>query len=110
MVQVNDATRAPSAEDIALAREFSMNAVHGLGQDVEIWANKRDCINPMALPADGPYGRLRTWYRQFFNPRDKAAELQKRVNGRTVTLDLREAKGIAVDVFHAPPQKALQSA
>lgn len=110
MVQVNDGTQAPSAEDIAMAREFSMNAVHGLGQDVEIWANKRDCINPMALPADGPYGRLRTWYRQFFNPRDKAAELQKRVNGRTVTLDLREAKGIAVDVFHAPPQKALQSA
>ena len=89
---------------------YGLGAIGGLIQDVEIWNNKRPCVNPMAIPADGPYGRLRIWYSQFCNPRDKVAEIQKRTNGRTVTLDLREEKGIKVDVFHAPPQASLQDA
>jgi 3-ketosteroid 9alpha-monooxygenase subunit A len=61
-------------------------------QDVEIWANKRACLNPLAIPADGPYGKVRTWYRQFYNPRAKAPEFQGRVNGLHVTLDKRASK------------------
>ncbi len=100
----------PTDEALASAIEFSRTAITGLVQDVEIWNNKRPCANPMAIPADGPYGRLRIWYSQFCNPRDKAAEVHKRTNGRTVTLDLREEKGIKLDVFHAPAQPSLQNA
>ena len=101
MVKVNDGAVPASEEDVAAARAFAQNGIHGLGQDVEIWMNKRECINPMALPADGPYGRLRTWYRQFYNPRPKAAELQQRSNGRTVTLDRRKDVGLQSETFPA---------
>lgn len=99
MVRMNDGTTAPTQEEIAGAREFASIGISGLAQDVEIWTHKQDCVNPMALPADGPYGRLRTWYRQFYNPRDKASELQKRANGRTVTLDRREEVGVESEAW-----------
>lgn len=89
MVQANDGTRPATAEELAAAREYHDGLLFGLDQDVEIWSNKQACVNPLALPADGPYGRLRTWYRQFYNPRDKAAQFHQRTNGTTVTLDRR---------------------
>jgi 3-ketosteroid 9alpha-monooxygenase subunit A len=58
-------------------------------QDVEIWANKRACVKPLAIPADGPFGKVRIWYSQFYNPRDRAGDVHKRVNGLVVTVDTR---------------------
>ena len=34
---------------------------------------------------DGPFDKVRIWYRQFYNPRAKAETWQKRVNGRYTT-------------------------
>jgi 3-ketosteroid 9alpha-monooxygenase subunit A len=58
---------------------------------VEIWQNKRACINPLVVPNDGPYGKVRQWYKQFYNPRDKAPELHERTDGLHVTLDKRSS-------------------
>ena len=74
-------------EERASAFDYQEMLRLGLVQDIEIWANKEFCVNPLAVPADGPYGKLRTWYRQFFNDRARAAEIQQRVNGFVVTLD-----------------------
>jgi 3-ketosteroid 9alpha-monooxygenase subunit A len=89
MVKVHDGSRETTDEDRAIALMYQEASRLAFAQDVEIWANKRACINPLALPADGPYGKVRIWYRQFYNPRDKAPEIQGRVNGLTVTLDKR---------------------
>lgn len=75
----------PSAQDREVARAYQIASRDAVAQDVEIWTNKEPCINPMQIPADGPYGKVRTWYRQFYNPRDKAESFQKRVNGTVVT-------------------------
>jgi len=89
MVKVHDGSRETTDEDRALALAYQEGSRLAFAQDVEIWANKRACINPLAIPNDGPYGKVRTWYRQFYNPRDKAPGIQSRVNGLTVTLDKR---------------------
>lgn len=76
----------PSEEQLAMARAYQTASREALAQDVEIWANKEPCFNPMQIPADGPYGKVRIWYRQFYNPIDQAAAVHKRVNGVVVTL------------------------
>ena len=89
MVKVNDGTREITDEDRANAFAYQEASRLAFAQDVEIWANKRACLNPLAIPADGPYGKVRQWYKQFYNPRDKAPELQKRSDGLYVTMDKR---------------------
>jgi 3-ketosteroid 9alpha-monooxygenase subunit A len=50
-------------------------------EDFEVWANKRPAIEIMQVPTDGPFGKSRTWYKQFYNPRARAAEIVARVQG-----------------------------
>jgi 3-ketosteroid 9alpha-monooxygenase subunit A len=89
MVKVNDGTREITDEDRAAAFQYQEASRLAFAQDVEIWANKRACLNPLAIPADGPYGKVRQWYKQFYNPRDKVPDLQKRSDGLYVTMDKR---------------------
>ena len=89
MVRVHDGSRETTDKDRADALVYQEESRLSFAQDVEIWANKRACLHPLALPADGPFGKVRTWYRQFYNPRAKAQEIQERVNGLYVTLDKR---------------------
>ena len=35
----------------------------------------------LQLPTDGPYAKIRGWYKQFYHPRAEAAALQAAVNG-----------------------------
>jgi len=72
-------------EDVAIARAYQQASLEAFSQDFEIWGNKRACINPMMVKGDGPFAKLRVWYKQFYNPRARAAEFQARVNGRVVT-------------------------
>ena len=95
MVKVHDGSRETTAQDRELALAYQEGSRLAFAQDVEIWANKRACINPLAIPKDGPYAKVRLWYRQFYNPRDKAPEIQGRVNGLHVTLDKRTDQKVA---------------
>ncbi len=95
MVKVNDGSREITDEDSANALAYQEGSRLAFAQDVEIWANKRACINPMAIPKDGPFGKVRTWYSQFHKPRAEAARIQERVNGLVVTLDERPNKSAA---------------
>ncbi|MEE3751432.1 Rieske 2Fe-2S domain-containing protein [Mycobacterium intracellulare] len=55
---------------------------YGLGtQDGEVWANKKAATKIMQMPTDGPFRAGRTWYSQFFNPREKAQEILRPVSG-----------------------------
>ena len=71
----------PSEEDkgaIAAYQEMSRQALY---QDFDVWANKQPCIQVMQVPGDGPFGKTRTWYKQFYNPRKDAKKYQEAVNG-----------------------------
>jgi 3-ketosteroid 9alpha-monooxygenase subunit A len=39
----------------------------------------------MMVKGDGPFDKLRIWYKQFYNPRARAGEYQARVNGHYTT-------------------------
>jgi 3-ketosteroid 9alpha-monooxygenase subunit A len=89
MVQVNDGSAPVTDELREAALQYQEGSRLAFAQDVEIWQNKKACLNPLVIPSDGPYGKVRTWYKQFYNPRDKTPDLHKRTNGLHVTLDKR---------------------
>ena len=77
-----------------LAKGYEKAGVDAFAQDFEIWGNKRPCINPMMVKGDGPFDKLRIWYKQFYNPRARAGEFQARVNGHYVNpRNVRRALG-----------------
>ena len=89
LVKVDNAQ--PNADDIALASAYEEAGVDAFAQDFEIWSNKRPCLNPMMVRGDGPFDKVRIWYRQFYNPRAQAEAFQKRVNGRYTTKGTKNA-------------------
>ena len=88
---VNVANAQPTADDTALAQGYEEAGTNAFAQDFEIWANKRPCINPMMVRGDGPFDKVRVWYRQFYNPRAQAEVFQKRVDGRYITQGTKAA-------------------
>jgi 3-ketosteroid 9alpha-monooxygenase subunit A len=88
---VKVANAEPTEADRAMAREYEEAGVAAFAQDFEIWGNKRPCLNPMMVRGDGPFDKVRIWYRQFYNPRARAHEFQTRVNGHYVTRGTVEA-------------------
>ncbi len=55
-----------AARDQAFAAGYVDNLTTGFHEDIEIWENKTWRDRPAICDGDGPIGRLRTWYRQFF--------------------------------------------
>ncbi len=77
--------KSPSAvatpEDVTTARAYQEDSRRAFAQDFEIWGNKRPAFNILQIPTDGPFAKGRIWYRQFYNPRHRAHEFQKQVEG-----------------------------
>lgn len=88
---VKVANEVPTEDDVALARSYETAGVDAFAQDFEIWANKRPCLKPMMVRGDGPFDKVRIWYKQFFNPRAQAASFRARVNGSYVTRGTKES-------------------
>lgn len=84
-----------TAEERATARAYHEAGLAAFSQDFELWKYKEAAINILQVPDDGPFHKGRLWYRQFYNPRARAAEFQKRVNGVHTTVDLRGSKAAA---------------
>lgn len=81
--------------DVPMAREQQAGSLAALAQDFEIWANKRACLTPLAVPGDGAFSKARLWYKQFFNPRAEAASFQARANGTFTAHGMPAEKQIA---------------
>lgn len=77
-------SRSGVADDEARDNQdkLNRNLAHGLIRDAEVWKHKRPALRIMQLPTDGPFLQSRMWYSQFYNPRARAAEIVKRVEGR----------------------------
>jgi len=70
-----------TADDAAMARAFQAASLAAFMQDFEVWSAKRPAVEIMRIPADGPYGQNRKWYRQFYVPREEGARLAESVRG-----------------------------
>ena len=54
-----------------MARQYTEQNRTAFFQDVHIWHTKTRVDNPVLCDGDGPINRLRQWYQQFYEPRDK---------------------------------------
>ncbi len=81
--------RSADADDrergVMAARAYQEASRLALMQDFEIWTHKRPCTQHLKVIGDGPFGKLRTWYKQFYTTREKGAKLQAKANGHVVT-------------------------
>jgi 3-ketosteroid 9alpha-monooxygenase subunit A len=75
-------------DDVAYARVAQSYSRAAFAQDFEIWQNKRPAIQILQVPTDGPYGKIRAWYKQFYHPRAQAAALQAQANGTYTVRDM----------------------
>ena len=48
---------------------YVQNLTTGYHEDIQIWEHKTYNHRPILAPGDGPIGKLRRWYGQFFVPR-----------------------------------------
>jgi 3-ketosteroid 9alpha-monooxygenase subunit A len=70
----NDADRA----EASIRQDFMKIAVTA---DFEVWEHKIGCTQVMQIPTDGPFDRLRVWYKQFYMPRSKEKDFHKAADG-----------------------------
>jgi len=70
-----------TAEDVQIARIAQASSLDAFAQDFEIWGAKRPCLNPLAVAGDGAFGKVRQWYKQFYNPRAQEAKFHALANG-----------------------------
>lgn len=87
----------PTAADRALQQQYHDVGLAAFSQDFAIWKTKGPAFNILRLPTDGPFHRSRAWYRQFYNPRARAAEYQARANGTHLTTGMAGAPAVAAE-------------
>lgn len=80
-LMVELATSSPSAADLEMAKAVVAGMRLAFGQDFEIWKYKDPCVRPMQLRTDGPFDKVRGWYKQFYNPRAQAGEFHRKLDG-----------------------------
>ncbi|HTZ69890.1 MAG TPA: Rieske 2Fe-2S domain-containing protein [Acetobacteraceae bacterium] len=85
---VKSPNNPPTEQDIAAARVAQEYSRAAFAQDFEIWANKSPALQILQVPTDGPFARVRAWYKQFYHPRAEVAALQAKANGVFTVRDL----------------------
>lgn len=75
----------PTDQDQQMVAMFQVFSKEALLQDFEVWAHKEPCFQIMKVLGDGPFGKTRTWYKQFYNPVSEADKYQNAVNGKVIT-------------------------
>ncbi len=73
----------PTEQDLQIVEMFQIYSRDALVQDFEVWANKEPCFEIMQVIGDGPFGKTRTWYKQFYNPLSEAGNYN--VDGKIIT-------------------------
>lgn len=87
----------PSEADMETQRQYHDVGLAAFSQDFAIWRTKGPAFNILRVPTDGPFHKVRTWYRQFYNPRAKAAEYQARANGLHRTSEMAAHPSVAAE-------------
>ncbi|WP_304349283.1 Rieske 2Fe-2S domain-containing protein [Comamonas testosteroni] len=74
----------PTPSDLSEAQKFQKDSLDSFSQDFEIWTQKGPCLNPLFIPSDGAFLKARIWYKQFYNPKAKTADILEQCEGRYV--------------------------
>jgi 3-ketosteroid 9alpha-monooxygenase subunit A len=80
-LMVKSSNAVATEDDVRAARAYQEESRLAFAQDFEIWSNKRPAFNILQVPGDGPFHKLRIWYKQFYNPREDAGIFHQRANG-----------------------------
>lgn len=80
-LQVKSEHLVATDEDVVQAREFQESSRLAFLQDFEVWESKAPILKIMQIKSDGPFNKVREWYRQFYNPRDQLAQRHAKTNG-----------------------------
>ena len=64
-----------------MAREYQRASLAAFAQDFEVWTHKKAATRILQVPTDGPFHLARTWYKQFYNPRERKQTYLKQVEG-----------------------------
>ena len=80
-LQVKSEHEQATKEEQTQAREFQESSRLAFLQDFEVWASKAPVLQIMQIKSDGPFSKVREWYRQFYNPREEIAACQANANG-----------------------------
>lgn len=83
-------------EDVATARGFQESSRLAFLQDFEVWSAKAPVFQILQIKSDGPFHKVREWYKQFYNPREEAAGRQEKMNGKYFTPWLEPAPDAVV--------------
>lgn len=75
------ASSPASKSDYEQAARAQQEALEALSADFCVWKNKRPALKIMQLPTDGPFRRGREWTRQFYTGHEKAAGIQRELDG-----------------------------
>lgn len=78
---VQGPNKVATPEDVATARAYQEASRAAFAQDADVWMNKEPCFQILQVPTDGPFAKVRIWYKQFYNPRSKAKSFQDQVDG-----------------------------
>ena len=70
--------------DLVAARQYQESSRLAFAQDFEVWTNKAPCLNGLFIPSDGPFMKVRVWYKQFYNPRAMKQEFVEQCDGMYV--------------------------
>jgi 3-ketosteroid 9alpha-monooxygenase subunit A len=70
--------------DLVAARQYQESSRLAFAQDFEVWTNKGPCLNGLFIPSDGPFMKVRVWYKQFYNPRATKQEYIDQCEGMYV--------------------------
>ncbi|MBS0324680.1 MAG: (2Fe-2S)-binding protein, partial [Proteobacteria bacterium] len=89
MVKGMSGSTQHTAEDAAEAHALEAQNRLGFAQDFEVWQHKAPCFQGMYVAGDGPFRKVRQWYRQFYNPRRQKDEFTPPAGQRYL------AKGVA---------------
>ena len=73
--------RSAEGDELEAAKIYHKDGLAAFLQDFELWQHKAPALRILQIPDDGPFHKGRIWHRQFYSSREKAKELQARVNG-----------------------------
>ena len=78
---VNSQVDKPGDDEREQAAALQAGALESLASDFAVWKHKGSAIRVLQLKSDGPFGRGRQWYKQFFQDDESAAATRQAVNG-----------------------------
>jgi 3-ketosteroid 9alpha-monooxygenase subunit A len=78
---VNSGVTKPGADELDMAKQLQAGALDSLAADFGVWKQKKPALRILQIKTDGPFGRGRRWFKQFYMSLADSRAIQEDVNG-----------------------------